>query len=650
MFPLLLSGCSFDVSKLFPVVNDPNSGDNTNIDDDSGKTDDDNTKDDEGKSGTDGEGENDKDPEEGDNTDPKDGDDNKEDDNPNNNSEDPNKDDDPVDDNNPDDRPDDNPSDGSDTNNDDDNTGEDIGGGEPSDPNEEPGNQDIGEGDEDLENGGAAPIDDNNNDPDPNQGENNGGESSDPTEEEPEDIKDENHPDDEIDEALTKGDKVFEELFKYGNKISIELDFTNQSILKLQEYGKRFGNNDNFVRNEMYHPCTMKLDINGKEATYYEVGARMRGNTSRNDHFINENGYFNEGENFHFKLNFGQTFDNEEDNDYYINPWTNEDKRDERDDRKLGKMKKIDFKWNRNYDNTFTKELYVLDSFREEGVLAQHGNLVDVTIKTENDSRRMIYQMLESVDKQLLKKADSSDNKGDLYKCVYQNSPADLTSIDNLGVEDTGFRPTYGLKTNESESDMSVFKTFIDNVKLTYKKNGSLEEGDQYTGEMYYENIKNYLDVDNFLRYSALCWVFGLPDDLRNNANNYYIYFNKNNKALFLPYDNDRCLGIYQDWPINLKDQAYDDPYGRGYNEFNKCPLILRLVTGGSNNTYTVCEETKEIYHQYCIQYANKYLDVSKFEEFTNAFEGITNTDISIGGGSNDSFEVYASAKKSTLN
>ena len=461
---------------------------------------------------------------------------------------------------------------------------------------------------------------------------------------------DKNHLDDKIDKYFENDDVIFNDLFTYGNKISIELQFSNDSLISLQDYGRKFGNNENFINNEMYHPCTMIININDHISTYYEVGARMRGNTSRNYNFINKDGSFNQGENFHFKLSFSQTFDNEEDNDYYIKPWTNEIKRKNRDDRKLGKMKKLDFKWNRNLDYTFTKELYVLDAFRSEGVVAQHSNLVNVTIKSETDTRNMVYEMYESIDKQLIKKVFDKDNKGDLYKCLYQNSPADLTNLDNIGVEKVGFRPTYGLKTNEDTSDMSVIKTFINNVKLTYKKEGSLDNGDKYTGEMYYENISNYLDIDNFLKYSALCWVFGLPDDLRNNANNYYLYFNKDNKAYFIPYDNDRCLGIKEYWDKDLKDQTYDDPYGRGYNEFNKCPLILRLITGGSNNTYPVCEIAKEQYHQYCINYASKYLDVNKFETFTKVFKDYTNTDISIGGGNNDTFEVYASAKKATLN
>lgn len=463
---------------------------------------------------------------------------------------------------------------------------------------------------------------------------------TDPKENEDETKEEQNHKADVIDPSMSKGGDVFDALFTYGNKISFTLDFTNQSLLKLQEYGATFGNNDNFVKNEMYHPCTVTLRINDKVSTYYEVGARMKGNTSRNTRFLNSDGTFNENEFFHFKLNFSETFDNKDDNDYYINPWTNSDAKAEREDRKLGKMKKLDFKWNRNHDATFTKELYVLDSFRRNGVVSQHGNLAEVTLKTEKDTRTMVYQILESVDKQMIKKVKSDDYSGDLYKCVYQNSRADLSNTDNLGVEKTGFKPTYGLKTNESKSDMSVFKTFVEKINT---KNIS--------GEEYFNLVSEYLDVDEFLKYSALCWVAGLPDDLRNNANNYYLYFGSDNKPTFIPYDNDRCLGIRNGWDKDLKNLPWNHDRGtfEGDN-WNYCPLVHRFLDGASNNSHKVHKESQDKFYEYCVKYAEDVLDVNKFEEFTKHFEGIApSIDIKNAGSNNDSFETYAVAKKATL-
>lgn len=437
-------------------------------------------------------------------------------------------------------------------------------------------------------------------------------------------------------------DKTFAEFFNYESKVEIELDFTNQAITKLRDFASGSGN-DNFEQNEMYHPCTAKITVNGKETVIEECGARMKGNTSRNLNFVNDFGYFDINNLCHFKISFSQTFDDS--SFYYVHNWESEDAKEERDDRKYGGMKKLDLKWNRNYDNTFTKEAYVLNAFREEGVVAQHSNLVQLTVKSESDSYTAIYQALEAVDKRLLKAVDKNDNKGDLYKCCYTDlGPANLTDYSNnaIGLEAQYYRPKYNLKTNEDDNDFKTMKDLIDVASKTYKYDG-------VTADQYYESISKIINVDNFLKFSALCWAFGMPDDLRNNYNNYYVYFSKNRGALFIPYDNDRCLGLLQDWPMDMKGQTYDSPYDVNGN-FNQCPLVLRLISGGSNNSHPVHQASKDKYFEYCKEYAAKYLDNNKFQEFTNQFYYAPSKDITSGGSYNDSFPTYASAKKATLN
>ena len=474
-----------------------------------------------------------------------------------------------------------------------------------------------------------------------------GGGKTDPAEQGEGGETDPSDPEDPVEEEYVpkaSTNKTFLEFFEPDSKVEIELDFTNESITHLRDYADGHSGNANFEQNEMYHPCTAKIVINGKETVFEECGARMRGNTSRNLNFVNNEGYFDINNLCHFKLNFSQTFDDP--TFYYFHDWTgDEEGYQERDDRKLGGMKKIDLKWNKNLDNTFTKEGYVLDVFWSEGVLAQHSTLVKLTVMSENDSYTEVYQALEAIDKRLLKAADDNDNKGDLYKCLYTGQgSAHLRGYEDyqIGVEAQDYLPTYSLKTNEKDNDFSSMKNLITTVNKS-------QNGDGVTPDQYFESVSEIINVDNFLKYSALCWVFGLPDDLRNNYNNYYVYISKNRKALFIPYDNDRCLGILQDWPMDLKNKAMDDPYDVNGN-FNQCPLVLRLVTGGSNNTYTVHQESKNKYMEYCKEYALKYLDVSKFQEYTNHFYYAPSEDISIGGGQNETFATYATAKLGTLN
>ena len=452
-----------------------------------------------------------------------------------------------------------------------------------------------------------------------------------------------NNNNDDPNAVVPTTNQKFLDFINYDSKVEIELKFTNQSITKLKEYAEGEGNS-NFERNEMYHPCTAKIIVNGVTETYEETGVRMKGNLSRDTDFVDNSGHFDTSHLCHFKMSFNQTF--EDSSFYYTHNWGNDDTaKKEREDRKYGGMKKLDLKWNRNYDNTFTKEAYVLDAFRSEGVMAQHCNLVKLTVKSDSDSYTQIYQALESVDKRMLKAINKNDVDGDLYKCTYTDEPAHLNGYQDyqIGIEGPNYRPPYNLKTNEGESNHSTMKNFINQVRKTKKDDG-------LDGQQYYDNMSNYMDIDNFLKFSALSWVFGMPDDLRNNYNNYYIYFNKNNKAMFIPYDNDRCLGLRYGWDKDLKNVRWDETEAIGSGGFNQCPLVLRFLSGGSNNSHPVHQASKDLFHQYCIEYANKYLDNNKFQTFTNHFEYAPSKNVNNAGPDNDTFATYASNKKATLN
>ena len=424
------------------------------------------------------------------------------------------------------------------------------------------------------------------------------------------------------------------EFFNPASKIEIELDFTNQSLYALARYGQ-----GDYYQREMYHPCNAKITINGKVSEYEEVGARMRGNTSRYSDFIDEHGFITNSEHLcHIKLNFAQAFNSEEENDYFVHNYT-ESELKARDKRRFADMKKLDLKWNRNYDPSFTKEIYALNAFNEEGLLAQRANLVNLTVRTDNDEVTMVYMALEAVDKQLIKKRFSSDETdGDLYKCTYNSSGrANLRDSSNVGVETEYYNPSYCLKTNEKTSDCSVIKNFID-VSCT---KGPANEVKPL--------IDPLLNQEAYIKYCALSWVVGNPDDLRNNYNNYYLYFsNLDDKAYFLTYDNDRVFGILRDWPIDTSYIGPDYLNAKGSNdEWCDVPLLQRTIIPGSNNSWAIIEEYHSLYLEKCYEYAYKYLDEDKFQEFTNQFYySSKNIDA---GNDNMSFAEYASNKKGTL-
>jgi len=214
-------------------------------------------------------------------------------------------------------------------------------------------------------------------------------------------------------------------------------------------------------------------------------------------------------------------------------------------------------------------------------------------------------------------------------------------SGDKIGIEGENYWPLYDLKTNKDKPDHSLLKKLIDNV--------SIRDSEEFGVEQSKALIDEVVNVDNFLRYSALCWVLGLPDDLRSNSNNYYLYFDGSGKAYFIPYDNDRCLGILQDWPIHMEYRPINDNYKAGNNdERQTCFLLWRTCISGKQSM-PVIKEYQEQYVSYCKEYAKKYLDVNKFQEFTNQYY-YADKDIKNPGGSNMSFKEYATIKLGVAN
>lgn len=429
----------------------------------------------------------------------------------------------------------------------------------------------------------------------------------------------------------------FEALFNPNSIVEITLDFTNTSLFNLANYGVDYS----FSKQEMYHPCNLTVRVNNTIKDYGEVGARMKGNTSRNNDFIDSDGHFlNKEELCHFKVAVDKPFNKPSINDYYQIEYSSE-QLEKIDARRVNTLKKFDLKWNRNYDESFTKELYSLHCFNEVGVVAQAANLVKLTVNTEIDSVSMPYLIYQTVDKAMMKLSFKDGPKGDLYKCTYTNrGPADLKEVDynKIGVESEGFSPSYDLKTNEDTSDFESLTNFINSTNLTNVEESVIKA-----------NIEEKLDVDYFLRFAAMSWVVGSPDDYRNNHNNYYLYFNSSSKkAYFIPYDNDRVFGILKGWEINTSNQKMDSDRLSGTITENGCgfPLVRRLLVAGSSSR-PVIEEYQNQYFEYCKQYAKEYLDVSKFLEFTNMF-CFSNKNIS-SNNENMSFEEYSKNKLATL-
>lgn len=434
--------------------------------------------------------------------------------------------------------------------------------------------------------------------------------------------------------------QLYKDLFNPEKKVEIIADFEANAIIKLAEYGP---SSATFEQKEMYHPAKVVIKIDD-EVVFddIEVGFRMRGNTSRIENFVDEYAVF--GDRLcNLKMSFNETFDDEEDNDYYIRDWESKDVRKIRKDRTFADLKKIDLKWNKNYDNTFTKDAYAKYIYQEEGIVCQKATLAKVTLNTPNDSISAIFTLFEAFNSGLIdKNYDEESRNGNLYKAGYGcNLTLDSISGAKVGIEGKYNTPIYDLKTNDDEPNHDIL---LNTVKTL--------NNDRRSAAEFKSTLDELVNVDQVLKYCALAWVVGNPDDMRHNMNNTYIYFNSsNNKMEILPYDDDRCFGIWQDWKVDMSvvPDYTTKMAGKG-RAWQENPLFWRLFLKSSDKNsgsmkWEVIEEYREKYFDYCKEFAEKYLNLETFQEFTDRFVLAPSKDITVGGGQNQSFKDYAENK-----
>lgn len=415
-------------------------------------------------------------------------------------------------------------------------------------------------------------------------------------------------------------------------------------------------NKDDSYYFDYYVPCTLNYSINGIEETMEEVGIRVKGNWSRNP-FLFE-GQFDPTSKAHFKLSFGETFDGDEydtidDLKEFKKVWSDEAERDIRKDRTLFDMEKVDMKWNRNSDETKVKQSYMLKTFRDNGVIAGHTTLADTTLMVEDGYvLEDTYEILEVVDSVLMKRYfDEEHADGDLYKCTYQNAPANFASYytvgNQIGIEDNvnGYHPAYDLKTNKKKSSshtnlLNLFAAINDKTS---------------TAEDFKENIETFIDMDSFLMYEAIAFLCGNFDDFRNNANNYYVYISSiDNMAYFIPYDFDRGLGAgamdHQNYMTDFSAESTKMQIS-GNSAWQTCNLFWRTIcqstdsASGHKNVARV--ETYRKQYQTNIEKLlnDEIISTASFTNFVNSFPSSYRGNPDGAGLSNISFSDYLQLK-----
>ena len=441
-------------------------------------------------------------------------------------------------------------------------------------------------------------------------------------------------------------EEIYQQIFDENTKLEIDLQMSDKELQKLQDDYERYRNMGS--KSPIYRMGTLTLKVTTDRGTVSyvipEVGARMKGNTSRTSFYSSSNGIYNY---IHFKFDFQETFDDEE---YYgsdAKVWESEEAADARGDRTFATLEKLEMRWNKLYDSTYLKEAYAYKIFRSEGVLAPQCNIGALTW---SGARMGIYTVEEPVDKIFIERnVAKEDQGGDLYKLGWTSEGATFTNTNSIGAEDEDKVKfyVYDIKTNKKKTDHSALINMINTLN---------------SGNVTKESFASVVDVDNFLRFAAVSYFMGNPDDLRNNYNNCYVYFLKSSgKAVFIPYDYDRCLGINREWNPNGNSMTKDDPYGNGNQQ---SPVFRYSVDKGGFYTQEYTQVLLEVAEnelwnpesfeaRYNIAYGF-YKDLVKPERNLNNASGRNfsfdlNRSGSASGGDNMSFRDYINAKMSAF-
>ena len=452
----------------------------------------------------------------------------------------------------------------------------------------------------------------------------------------------------------TPQDPVFEMLFDIKNKISLQLDMTDAELAKMQADYDRYDAQGS--KSPVYRMANLTVTVTtpaGQTHTYFipEVGVRMKGNTSRTAFYNKNEGIYNI---IHLKISFQETFDDPELYGSDVKTWE-KDARKERKNRTFATLEKLDLRWNRCDDSTYLKEYFAYETYRKNGVLAPHTNLTSFDWAGIHMG---VFTINEPIDKVFLEKYLPAEALGgDLYKIGWAGSSnGSFTNLSSIGVEDELNKKfyAYDLKTNKKTSTHEALTKLIKTLN---------------TSIVTKESFAKLVDLDTFLPYCAVSYLLGNPDDLRNNYNNSYVYFRADNgKAVIIPYDFDRCLGVTTHWNPTGDGVTSDDPFGKtllATGDQQRNPLILYSVASGGYYVTeyaailrTIAESDWFTYDTFASLYATVAANYSSLAKPSKEFHNTGGMRLSFSldrtssfsSNGNISFREYLDAKLKTLN
>jgi spore coat protein CotH len=234
-----------------------------------------------------------------------------------------------------------------------------------------------------------------------------------------------------------------------------------------------------------------------------------------------------------------------------------------------------------------------------------------------NNEYKGLYSVIEDVDDSFLENHFPHNDKGNLYKAVWENAdngPADLTDKKPICKNPDSELRTYSLKTNDKEKDPVIYKSCKDLEKFVSIINGPADKPEQdlfFSKPEFASQVRSVFDVDSFLRWAAVNNLLGAWDNYWATPGNYYLYnsggapaFKKDfiNHPYFtwVPWDYDNVLGISyfpNDWQyVDIVDwESSTRDYYKG-KKISSLPLIKNLL------------KNKEFLGLY-LDYMEKFLD-----------------------------------------
>ncbi len=388
---------------------------------------------------------------------------------------------------------------------------------------------------------------------------------------------------------------LYDELFAPDSVIGLDMDISKEQVACIQTDLEYFRQNDS--RSSIYRICDrVTFTVNGKKYVIDDVGIRMKGTSSRCNFFDDVLGIYNL---VNFRICFNCTFEDVGDYGLSARTWSDEEEKRKRENRTFATMRTIELKWNITADNTYVRNQYVQDVYKDYGVPAQHCSLCTLSL---SGCKMGIYRLFEPVDESFIHRYfPEKDWGGDLYKvrCT-RKSPATYSLMNSYGVGSKKKSEAYNfdLKTNVGKSKHESLEKLL----TTINKPGASRQ-----------DFESVMDMDELALMQAINFAMGSQDDMRYNYNNHYIYFRKSDgKGVIIPYDNEIVLGATYVWNPSESALTEDSPYSEyvySFNAMQENPMIRQTVLEGGYFT--------DIYTGYLRDIAQgKWLTVENYQHY----------------------------------